>query len=110
MMVYLSTNRIFRWLNSGAFIGYADSILEIMDVLARVPKYLNTSQKIPAQLLHKLITYVTIDILKRWFIEGYPGSDQGFFTQVALNTIITLLTIFVVIASVYMCVRGRLIS
>eukprot|EP00469_Lotharella_globosa_P010576 CAMPEP_0167780318 /NCGR_PEP_ID=MMETSP0111_2-20121227/5287_1 /TAXON_ID=91324 /ORGANISM="Lotharella globosa, Strain CCCM811" /LENGTH=360 /DNA_ID=CAMNT_0007670809 /DNA_START=858 /DNA_END=1939 /DNA_ORIENTATION=+ len=47
-----------RWLNSGAFVGYADAILDILDLTQELPS---------------------------WFIDGYPGTDQGFFTQVYLS-------------------------
>mmetsp|Transcript_42464 Transcript_42464/g.70822 ORF Transcript_42464/g.70822 Transcript_42464/m.70822 type:complete len:713 (+) Transcript_42464:178-2316(+) len=47
-----------RWLNSGAFVGYADAVLEILEAIQNAPT---------------------------WFIERYPGSDQGFFMQAYLS-------------------------
>ncbi|GAB5366463.1 hypothetical protein AAMO2058_001145700 [Amorphochlora amoebiformis] len=47
-----------RWLNSGAFVGYADSILKLLNTFKSWPK---------------------------WFLNNFPGTDQGFFTQAYLS-------------------------
>jgi len=47
-----------RWLNSGSWIGYADAILN---------------------------AYTALDLYPSWFINRWPGSDQGFFTTLFLS-------------------------
>mmetsp|Transcript_23177 Transcript_23177/g.32404 ORF Transcript_23177/g.32404 Transcript_23177/m.32404 type:complete len:615 (+) Transcript_23177:89-1933(+) len=47
-----------RWLNSGGWIGFADTILNAYSTLSSVPQ---------------------------WFINKWPGSDQGFFTTLYLT-------------------------
>jgi len=46
------------YLNSGAFLGYADAILEALEPAQRLPN---------------------------WFFDTFPGTDQGYFQQIYLS-------------------------
>jgi len=47
-----------RWLNSGAFIGYADEVIRIFNVLQSIPD---------------------------WLVNDWPGTDQAFFAEILLT-------------------------
>uniref|UniRef100_A0A6U3BR96 Uncharacterized protein n=1 Tax=Lotharella globosa TaxID=91324 RepID=A0A6U3BR96_9EUKA len=53
-----SSSSPVRWLNSGSWIGFADTALEAYESVREVP---------------------------RWFMDRWPGSDQGFFNTLYLS-------------------------